>query len=75
MSLVKSIIDWMLEKESDMAKSCSVPMNEIEYQINKVKAEKQKVQQKYDETMQVLNDVSQKLEKIKNTELLRCKNK
>jgi len=72
MSLVKSIIDWMLEKESDMAKSCSVPMKEIQYQINKVETEKQKVQQKYDEAMQELNDVSQKLEKIKNTELLRC---
>jgi len=72
MSLVKSIIDWMLEKESDMAKSCSIPIKEIEYQINKVEAEKQTIQKKYDEAMQELNDISQKLEKIKNTELLRC---
>jgi len=72
MSLVKSIIDWMLEKESDMAKSCSIPIKEIEYQINKVEAEKQTIQKKYDEAMQELNDISQKLEKIKNTEVLRC---
>jgi len=72
MSLVKNIVDWMLEKEADMAKSCSIPMEEIEYQINKVAQEKQKVQQKYDAAMDELNDVSQKLEKIKNTEILRC---
>lgn len=72
MSLVKNIVDWMLEKESDMAKNCAIPMQEIEYQLNKVAVEKEKVQQKYDEAMNELNDVSQKLEKIKNTELLRC---
>lgn len=72
MSLVKSIVDWMLEKEADMAKNCAIPMQEIEYQINKVAVEKEKVQQKYDEAMDELNDVSKKLEKIKNSELLRC---
>ncbi len=72
MNLVKNIVDWMLEKEADMAKKCSIPMEEIEYQINKVEVEKQKVQQKYDAAMDELNDVSQKLEKIKNTEILNC---
>jgi len=72
MSLVKSIVDWMLEKEADMAKNCAIPMQEIEYQINKVAVEKEKVQQRYDEAMDELNDVSKKLEKIKNSELLRC---
>ena len=74
MSIVKSIIDWMLEKESDMAKSCSIPMKEIEHQINKIEAEKQAIQKKYDEAMRELNDISQKLEKIKNIEVLRCEN-
>jgi len=72
MSLVKNIVDWMLEKEADMAKSCSIPMEEIEYQLDKIAVEKEKVQKKYDEAMDELNDVSQKLEKIKNTEILRC---
>ncbi len=72
MSLVQNIINWMLEKETDMAKSCSVPMKEIESQITKVETEKQKVQKRYDEAMQELNDVSQKLEKIKSIEILRC---
>ncbi|MCD6190905.1 MAG: hypothetical protein J7K14_05115 [Sulfurimonas sp.] len=75
MSLVKKITDWMLEKETEMAKSCSIPMREIEYQIDKVALEKQKIQQKYDEAMVELNDVAEKLEKIKNIEIFRCSNK
>ena len=75
MSLVKKITDWMLEKEAEMAKSCSIPMQEIEYQMVKVEAEKQKLQARFDEGMAELNDVAQKLEKIKNTEILRCQNK
>ena len=50
-------------------------MREIEYQIDKVALEKQKIQQKYDEAMVELNDVAEKLEKIKNIEIFRCSNK
>jgi len=75
MGLVKKITDWMLEKEMEMAKNCSIPMKEIEYQIEKIAHEKQKIQQKYDEAMSELNDVTEKLEKIKNIEILRCSNK
>ena len=75
MSLVKKITDWMLDKEAEMAKSCSIPMEELEYQIAKVETEKQKLQTRFDEGMAELNDVSKKLEKIKNTEILRCQNK
>ena len=72
-AFIKKIIDWSLEKESDLAKKCAVPMEEIEYQIKKVQQEKEKVQKEYDDAMQELDAVLQKLEKIKNTEILRCK--
>jgi uncharacterized protein (DUF39 family) len=75
MGLVHKITEWLLEKEEEMAKSCAVPMQEIEYQIAKVEAEKEKIQKKYDEAMQELNLVSERLEKIKNIETLRCQNK
>jgi len=75
MSLVKKITDWLLEKEVEMAKSCSIPMEEIEYQISKMEVEKQKVQKRYDDAMAELDDISKKLEKIKNIEVLRCPNK
>ena len=72
---LKSIIDWMMDKEEAMAKQCAVPMKEIEYQIKKVQEEKAKVQAQYDDAMGELNDVLKRLEKIKNAEVLRCENK
>ncbi len=72
---IKKITDWMLEKEEEMAKSCSIPMKEVEYQINKVEAQKQKIQKEYDEAMEALNEVAQKLQKIKNIEVMRCSDK
>ena len=69
---LKSIIDWMMEKEEDMAKNCAVPMKEIEYQITKVQEQKSKVQQEYEDAISELNHVLRKLEKIKSTEILRC---
>jgi tRNA A-37 threonylcarbamoyl transferase component Bud32 len=69
---LKSIIDWMLEKEEAMAKECAVPMKEIESQIAKVQEEKVKVQKKCDEAMSELDEVLKRLEKIKSTEILRC---
>ncbi len=72
---IKKITDWMLEKEEEMAKSCSIPMQEIEYQINKVEAQKQKIQKEYDEAMAALDEVAKKLKKIKNIEVMRCSDK
>jgi len=72
---LKSIIDWMMDKEEAMAKECAIPMKEIEHQITKVQEEKEKVQVKYDEAMGELDDVLHRLEKIKNTEILRCQKK
>jgi len=69
---LKSIIEWMLEKEEGMAKECAIPMKEIESQILKVQEEKEKVQEKYDDAMAELDNVLKRLEKIKNTEILRC---
>jgi len=72
---LKSVIDWMMDKEEAMAKECAVPMKEIEYQITKVQEQKTKVQAQYDDAMAELDDVLKRLEKIKNAEILRCENK
>jgi len=69
---LKSIIDWMLEREEGMAKECAIPMKEIEAQIKKVQEEKVKLQKKYDDAITELDEVLKRLEKIKNTEILRC---
>jgi hypothetical protein len=75
MGFVHKITQWLLEKEENLAKSCAVPIEEIEYQIAKVEAQKQKIQKEYDEAMAELESVAQRLQKIKNIETLRCQNK
>jgi len=75
MSLVHKLTEWLLEKEEAMAKSCAVPMEEIEYQLAKVKSQKAKIQKEYEEAMAELNHVEERLEKIKNIETLRCQEK
>ena len=75
MSFVHKLTEWLLEKEEEMAKSCAVPMEEIEYQLAKVKAQKEKIQKEYEKAMAELNHVEERLEKIKNIETLRCQNK
>jgi len=75
MGFVHKLTEWLLEKEEAMAKSCAVPMEEIEYQIAKVQAQKEKIQKEYDEAMAELNSVAERLEKIKNIETLRCQEK
>jgi len=75
MGLVQKLTDWLLEKEEDMAKSCTVPMQEIEYQLAKIATEKETIQKKYDEAIAELDHVQKRLEKIKNIETLRCQNK
>jgi tRNA A-37 threonylcarbamoyl transferase component Bud32 len=75
MSFVHKLTEWLLEKEEEMAKSCAVPMEEIEYQLAKVKTQKEKIQKEYEEAMAELNHVQERLEKIKSIETLRCQNK
>ena len=72
MGFVKKLTEWLLEKEEDMAKKCAVPMEEIEYQIAKAKAQKEKLTKEYEEAIAELESVLERLEKIKNIEILRC---
>jgi len=74
MSFVKKITEWLLEKEEEMAKECAVPMEEIEYQIAKVKAQKEKITKEYEEAIANLDNILERLEKIKSIETLRCQN-
>ena len=75
MGFVKKLTEWLLEKEEELAKSCAVPLEEIEYQIVKVEAQKAKIQKEYEEAMAELDSVLERLQKIKNIETLRCQQK
>lgn len=74
-NFLKSMTDWMLEKEAELAKECAVPMQEIDNQIARVESQKEKLQKKNDEMMAEFDDILNKLHKIKNSEILRCQNK
>ena len=71
-SFLKKITEWVLDKEEAMAKSCEIPMEEIDYQLQKIQEQKESLQQRYDESMSTLNAVEARLQKIKNSEILRC---
>ena len=74
-NFIKKVTDWILDKEEAMAKSCAIPMEEIDAQLHQVLKQKAKLQEKYNESMANLNEVEAKLEKIKNIEQLRCQKK
>ena len=74
-NFLKTMTEWMLDKEEEMAKSCAVPLTEIDHQIEKIEKQKEKLQQRYDEGMATLNEFEARLQKIKNSEILRCQNK
>ena len=72
---VKKITDWILDKEELMAKSCAISLDEVDAQLARIKEQKEKLQKDYDESMAVFNEITERLEKIKNIEVLRCQNK
>ncbi len=72
MSFLEKITKWLLEKEEELARECAVPIEEIEYQIAKVELEKMKLKEEYEKKMQQLDEILQRLHKIKNIETLRC---
>ena len=74
-NFIKSATDWILDKEEAMAKSCAIPIEEIDAQLHQVLKQKAKLQEKYNESMANLNELEAKLEKIKNIEYLRCQKK
>ena len=74
-NFIKKMTDWILDKEEAMAKSCAIPIEEIDAQLHKVLKQKAKLQESYEDSMANLNEVEAKLEKIKNIEHLRCQKK
>ncbi len=69
---IKKVTEWLLDKEEQAAKSCAVPMAEIDAQLQKVRAQKAKLQQDYDASMKVFDELEARLEKIRSIETLRC---
>jgi chaperonin cofactor prefoldin len=65
---IKKISEWTLQKEEELAKECKIPIETIEKQINTLKEKKEEVLKQ----VQEIDEIIQRLEKIKDIELLRC---
>jgi hypothetical protein len=74
-SFLKKATDWILEKEELLAKACAIPLSEIDAQLQQVQKQKARLKKNYEESMEVLDAIEAKLQKIRSTEVLRCQNK
>ena len=72
---ITKITNWILDKEELMAKSCAISIDEVDSQLAQISKQKKKLQKDYDESMAVFNEITERLEKIRNIEVLRCQNK
>lgn len=66
---LKKMADWILNKEEEMAKNCSIPIDEIEQQIEAVEKKKQKLEAECRENIAELEKIITKLKWIKSEEL------
>ena len=66
--LIKKMSEWTLQKEEELAKECAIPVEKIDKQIEVLKNKRAEVE----EQLKELDEIISRLEKIKNTELLRC---
>jgi len=71
---MKKAMDWVLEKEADMAKNCYAKQEDIEEQIKKIKEKKEKLTKQYNEDMAEFEHILEKLNAIKD-ETLKCQSK
>ena len=75
MAIVEKVTKWLLEKEEELARECAVPKEEVEYQIAKVELEKEKLKKEYEEKMEMLDEILERLKKIESIETLKCPSK
>ena len=66
------VSNWLLEKEEEAAKNCALPLNEVEEQLKKLQEKKEELQQKCKKDIEVLDNLIERVEKIKNIEILKC---
>jgi len=69
---LKKITEWALEKEEEAAKECAIPLEEIEKQLNILKEKREELKKKCEEELNEIESLIQRVEKIKNIELLKC---
>jgi hypothetical protein len=75
LDFMKKITDWILEKEAAAARQCTIPVEEIQSQIEMVEKKREKLTGQYQDAIQELDHVEKRLQKMKRDEELKCNTK
>ena len=68
---MKKAMDWVLEKEADVAKNCHAKPEDIDKQIKMIERKKEALTKQYNDNIDELEHVLNKLHSIK-AESLKC---
>ncbi|MRI84217.1 MAG: hypothetical protein C6I00_07345 [Nitratiruptor sp.] len=69
---VRKLTEWILQKEEEAAKNCRIPIEEIDKQIEIVKAKRAKLEEECRKNLSELDRILGRLESIKNIEIIKC---
>jgi len=71
---MKKAMDWILEKEADAAKNCHARPEDMDKQIHMIEKKKEALTKQYNDNIDELEHVLNKLHSIK-AESLKCSSK
>ncbi|WP_024788314.1 MULTISPECIES: hypothetical protein [unclassified Lebetimonas] len=69
---IKKMTEWALEKEEEAAKECTIPMEQIEKELEILKEKRDELKQKCEEQLNELDELIKRVNKIKSIEILKC---
>ena len=70
--LLQKMTEWSLQKEEEAAKNCAIPIETIEKQLNILNEKRDELVKKCEEQKKQFDEIIERLEKIKNIEVLKC---
>ena len=70
---IEKITEWILQKEEEAAKKCYIAPDDVDAQIKKVQEKKDELEAKCKEEINQLEDLINRLEKIKEESCKRDK--
>ena len=70
--LLQKMTDWSLEKEEEEAKNYEIPVKTIEKQLNILNEKRDELVKKCEAQKKQFDEIIERLEKIKNIEVLKC---
>ena len=72
LEFIRKMTEWILKKEEEAARKCAIPLDQIEKQIKVIEEKKNILKKDCEKNIKELENLQNRLEKIKSIELLRC---